>query len=98
MEKQLAKTLQKIKENDTNYSVRYGLIIKAMCQAQTIGYKVGFRIDKDDPNMDDRWPIVVIHLPEGQISWHIEPDSIPFDGHSTEKKFKRIDDFSKIHS
>ena len=44
--KQLAEILQSIKENDENYEVRYGLIIKAMYFANACEYKVAFRVDE----------------------------------------------------
>lgn len=86
----LSNTLQKIKENDLNYEIRYELIIKAMYYATEIGYETGLRCDKDN-----NWPIAIIHLPEGQVSWHMEPDPIEYDGHSTEEKYIRIDDYTK---
>ena len=43
--------------------------------------------------MNSGWPIVVIHLPEGQLSWHMPPDLIPYDSHSTEENYRRIDEF-----
>lgn len=55
-----------------------------MYYSELIGYETGLRCD-------DNWPVAIIHLPEGQVSWHIEPDSIGFDGHSTEEKYARID-------
>lgn len=88
-QRRLADILQDIKKNDTNYDVRYNLIIKAMCLASKCEYKVGFRVDEEN-----KWPIAVIHLPEGQLSWHMAPDDISYDGHTNDEKFTRIDQFS----
>ena len=82
-----AKILQDIKYNDTNYDIRYNLIIKAMTLAAECGYNIGFRVDESG------WPIVIIHLDEGQISWHMPPDNTNYDGHDTDEKYKRIDLF-----
>lgn len=82
----LSDTLKQIKENDKNYEIRFELIIKAMYYANIIGYETGLRCDNN-------WPVAIIHLPEGQVSWHMEPDSIEYDGHSIEEKYKRIDQY-----
>lgn len=48
------------------------------------------------------WPVLYIETPEGQISWHNDPDDMgifkhlpvvddyPWDGHTTEEKYARI--------
>lgn len=84
----LSDTLKQIKENDTNYDIRFELIIKAIYYSNMIGYETGLRCD-------DNWPVAIIHLPEGQVSWHMEPDAIEYDGHSTEEKYSRIDNYIK---
>jgi hypothetical protein len=95
MERVLAKILEEIVVNDINYNIRYNLIIKAMFIVHELGikdpvYKVGFRCDD--------WPVVILHLPQGQISWHMQPDTIDYDGHSTEEKNDRICAFIKANS
>lgn len=61
---------------------------------------------REDPE-DDEWSIVYIDLPTGQASWHIHPrdvDLFPhvkfgtaaeWDGHSTEEKYRRIDELAR---
>lgn len=60
--------------------------------------------DPDAPG----WAVVTIQLPTGQAAWHIAPDGeglfqhveqepgnvIPWDGHTTEEKYQRIDDLT----
>lgn len=87
----LSNTLQKIKENDLNYEIRYDLILKAMYYATEIGYETGLRCDNN-------WPVAIIHLPQGQVSWHMEPDTIEYDNHSTEEKYNRIDNYIKEYN
>ena len=59
-----------------------------------------------DPEEPD-WPVLFIHLPmpRGQVTWHISPDDLDlfedvpdeeadwavWDGHSTEEKYRRLD-------
>lgn len=55
-----------------------------------------------DPAEPD-WPVVYVHTPEGQLSWHIAPDdfglfshvphdeSVVWDGHTTEEKYRRLE-------
>jgi hypothetical protein len=59
---------------------------------------------------DDDWSIVYIQIPTGQISWHIgksdmdlfkhveNDDSIKWDGHTTEEKYARLDEFTTLCS
>lgn len=56
-----------------------------------------------DPSTPD-WPVLTIMLPTGQCCWHIAPDDVhlfhrtrpvapddpPWDGHSTDEKYRRI--------
>jgi hypothetical protein len=88
----LAVTLKKIEENDQNYQTRYGLVLKAMLQAQQIGYPTGIRIDPQEPE----WPVAYIELPTGQVSWHMPPHEKAWDGHDTPTKYDRIDDYFKL--
>ena len=57
----------------------------------------------NDPNEPD-WPVIYIQTPAGQLSWHLSPDdldlfdhvirvtpeSITWDGHTTEEKYRRL--------
>ena len=86
--KELSTLLLRIVVNDTNYDLRYDLIMKAMALAIECLYKVGIRVDTSN-----NWPVCVIHLPTGQVSWHMPPDETCYDNHTTEEKIKRIDDF-----
>lgn len=61
-------------------------------------------INKEDPD----WPVVLINLPTGQVSWHFSKndwdlfDDIPmgpeitWDGHDTEEKYRRLDNFTNL--
>ena len=86
--KKLSKLLLEIVKYDLNYDKRYILILEAISLATKCDYTVGIRVDTSN-----NWPIIVIHLPTGQISWHMPPDEIKYDNHTTEEKFKRIYDF-----
>lgn len=64
--------------------------------------------DPDAPG----WAVVTLQLPTGQAAWHIAPDdeglfqhveqepgnAIPWDGHSTEEKYRRIDELTALLS
>lgn len=57
-----------------------------------------------DPTTPE-WPVLYIESPKGQLSWHIHPDdqdvfeglkvptvdNYPWDGHSTEEKYLRVE-------
>lgn len=55
----------------------------------------------DDPAAPG-WPVVYVHTPRGQLSWHIAPsdfhlfshvprdDTVVWDGHSTAEKYERL--------
>jgi hypothetical protein len=81
--------LREAVRNDTNYEERYYSVIHAMSHATAIGYKVGIRIDPNEPE----WPVVYIELPTGQVSWYMPQHEKEYDGHSTEEKFERIKRF-----
>jgi len=88
----LAVVLWQIRENDTNYPVRYGLIWEAMGLACQLGYPAGVRVDYDA--IEPRFPIIAyIELPAGQVSWHMPPHTVDWDGHTTDEKLGRISDF-----
>ena len=88
----LAITLDQIKQNDQNYKVRNPLIWQALVLAQQVGYQAGVRLD---PEVSD-WPVVHIELPTGQVSWHVPQHEKPWDTHTVEQKFVRIDAFSEM--
>lgn len=87
--KNFKKVLTEIKLNDTNYAERYHLVFKAIHYALVIGYDAGIRIDPKEP----KWPVAYIELPTGQVSWHMPEHTKPYDGHSTEEKYQRIEQF-----
>ena len=69
--------------------------------AQGLGYQVGWRVDLEEP----RWPVVLVMLPTGQVTWHVSTDDfvnhlawLPeietrWDGHNTEEKWRRCENF-----
>lgn len=87
--RQLAKTLKEIEANDLNYDVRYKLVLRALHLASEAGYKCGLRMDPSEP----KWPTVKIELPTGQVSWHMPEYPEAWDGHTTEEKYKRINEY-----
>jgi hypothetical protein len=78
--------LETIKLNDTDYPNRYGLVLRALTVAHNLGLGAGIRIDPEEPD----WPVAYIELPTGQVSWHMPQHPVPFDGHDTEEKYRRI--------
>lgn len=74
-----------------NYDERNRAIVTAVLLAWGLGLPAGFRIDPNEPE----WPVAFIELPTGQISWHLPQYPTPWDGHSTEEKYRRIDEFTK---
>ena len=87
----LSRLLEEIVANDANYIERYNLIWQAMGQAAAEGIPVGILLDPAEPE----WPCVYIELPTGQVSWHMPKHSCPYDGHTTEEKFRRIQAFTR---
>jgi hypothetical protein len=85
----LSATLYQIKKNDTNYSERYRLVLHAVAYASEVGLSAGFRIDPQEPE----WPVAYIELPTGQVSWHIPQHDSEWDGHDTEEKYNRVEQF-----
>lgn len=85
----LTSLLREVLTADQDYPRRYRLILHIMSMAILSGYEVGMRIDPDEPE----WPVVVIELPTGQVSWHMPQHPKPWDGHTTEEKFERIQQF-----
>lgn len=81
--------LEQIRLNDTNYVERYQLVYEAIELALKLGYEAGIRLDPKEP----KWPVAYIELPTGQVSWHMPEHTKPYDGHSTEEKYQRIEQF-----
>lgn len=86
---ELRRLLKAAVDNDQDYTYRYGLVLKAMAAANDLGYATGYRIDPNEPE----WPVAFIELPTGQVSWHMPQHSAAWDGHSTEEKFERIQQY-----
>lgn len=94
-ERELARLLNKIVENDTNYNKRYILVLEALVCAKRLKYECGFRVDEDMPD----WPVISIILPNiGEVSWHMPPSYIEYDGHGLSEKFDRINQYHLKHS
>ena len=73
------------------YDKRNANVLLCMHYAQRLGYPVGIRMDPGSPE----WPVVYIELPTGQVSWHLEQHSKPWDGHDTAAKYERCMVYSK---
>lgn len=85
---ELSKTLDEIESNETNYDVRYILVLKAMYLAASVGYVTGIRPDGTSDNT--LWWVSFIILPEiGEISWHNPSPISHFDGYDTKEKYSR---------
>ncbi|HSW76717.1 MAG TPA: hypothetical protein VLG50_06715 [Candidatus Saccharimonadales bacterium] len=88
MESELVKTLVEIKENDTNYSVRYTLVLKAMYLASVLNYETGIRLDSTDDHI--LWWVAWIILPDiGEVSWHNPSKLTVYSEYSTDEKYNR---------
>lgn len=91
---ELAKVLESIEENYTNYDYRYNLVLKALLLARDLKYECGFRFDASEP----KWPVIVILLPNiGEISWHMPPCNIIYDDtiNTSSERTKRYSLFVK---
>lgn len=60
-------------------------------------FSASLETDPAQPN----WPVCIIDLPTGQVSWHVAPQDLPlfehlptgqreWDGHSTSEKYARL--------
>jgi len=83
--------------NDAYFDRNQAVMVLARL-AQMLGYKVGLKIDPNEPD----WPVLMIDLPTGQVGWHLPKDEIvgqwpeyegEWDGHSLEEKRKRLAEF-----
>lgn len=75
-----------------NYDRRNKLVLHALSMALELGMNAGVRIDAKE----QEWPVVFIELPTGQVSWHIKQHANEWDGHSTDEKYKRCDEYSRL--
>lgn len=76
------------------YQRRNTLIWSALALAGECGMPAGVGYDPADPH-----PVVVyLHLPTGQVSWHLPAHSTEWDGHSTAEKYQRVATFVDVHA
>ncbi|AGB41081.1 hypothetical protein Halha_1132 [Halobacteroides halobius DSM 5150] len=86
----LEEALQKIKKTDRkDYEARNKAVLRAMSLALEKGYEAGIRMDYTKPE----YPVVYIELPTGQVSWHLPEHRKEWDGHTTEEKYNRIEQY-----
>lgn len=77
------------RQDPPDYKRRNRATYQAIEWANLIGYEAGFAFDPNEPD----WPVAMIKLPTGQVSWHVPKFPDPWDGHTTEEKYERIDDY-----
>ncbi|GAB6139082.1 hypothetical protein [Halanaerobaculum tunisiense] len=86
----LKEALEEIKQTDRrDYEARNKAVLQAMSSAIEKGYDAGIRMDYTKPD----FPVVYIELPTGQVSWHLPEHKKEWDGHSTEEKYERINEY-----
>lgn len=97
MDNHLAQLLLAIEQHDTDYHVRYGLVLQALAEAHRLGLEAGFGYDNQaDPSFDGFRIVAYIELTGGaQCSWHLPEHPRPWDGHSTEEKYRRIREYAE---
>jgi len=73
--------------------------------AMRLGYPVGVADDPKEPG----WPVLLVRLPTGQVSWHYSDEDakkylshVPrvtndWDGHNTEEKYNRVEAMQKYY-
>lgn len=76
-------------DEDKDYDSRNRAIYLALNRACVVGYACGIRIDPKEPE----WPVAFIELPTGQVTWHLPQHPIAWDGHDTEEKYRRLDEY-----
>lgn len=79
-----------IQHYDKKYERRNAIVLEALAMAVSLRIPAGIRIDPNEPE----WPVVFIELPTGQVSWHLPQHPTPYDGHTTEEKYRRVDAFT----
>lgn len=72
-----------------DYAERYLWLMRAAGLAADRGVAVGFRLDPAEPE----WPVMYFELPTGQVSWHLPQHPKPWDGHTTDEKYARVEAF-----
>jgi len=86
------------------YTERNIAVAMGLAMAVKLNYDINIHVG-DDPD----WIVVFIKLPSGQVSWHIPRSEYrqyfpeytpvkarnPWDGHTTEQKNERIQEFAK---
>lgn len=76
------------------YAARNQFLVQAAGFASVAGYSAGYAIDPAAPD----WPVLLIDLPTGQVSWHLPAYPGTYDGHTTAEKYARVKAFSdQIH-
>lgn len=87
--------LQQIMVHDTNYDVRYMLVLQALLYARKLGLQSGIDWADNNPKaVANKCRIVIyIQLPTGQISWHMPEFGVAYDDHTTEEKYDRIEQY-----
>lgn len=71
------------------YSIRNRLVLQALGAATAAGFTTGVSVDPSQPE----FPVVVtIHLPTGQVTWHL-PSWPAWDGHDTARKYRRVREY-----
>lgn len=94
LELDLANTLINIEINETNYDVRYVLVLKAMYLAASLGYETGIHVDGESE--DTIWWVSYIILPDiGEVSWHNPSKVTKYTGYDTNEKYKRCNLYTK---
>lgn len=91
IEKDLADTLSLIEKHDTDYDIRYQLVLKAMYLSASLGYVTGIRMDDDAEDEHNKWWVAFIILPNGigEISWHNPTIKSVFSGYDVTEKYLR---------
>jgi hypothetical protein len=88
----LAHVLTVLPGVETEYELRYEMVLEAMYYAARAGYRTGYRIDSKEP----AWPVAFIELPTGQVSWHMSQFPEEWDGHNTAQKLERMNAFVRL--
>jgi hypothetical protein len=76
-------------DEQKSYGSRNSFIYEAVANATAGGLPAGFRIDPQEPD----WPVAFIELPQGQVSWHVPQHTSVWDGHTTEEKYTRLEEY-----
>ena len=82
------------KPENIDYEKRTTLVYEALSLASRLGYQCGIRKLKDSE--DTGWPVVVIKLPTGEVSWHCKATDLEYDGYNTCEKYNRIRKFVNL--